>query len=120
MKTKNLIILSSLILIVVLGSYIIFNKQKKSITTETTTITKLALCSNEYFQTEYNKNGKIVIKDFPYRLVDNSPMAQCKPDENEEVGADFSTIRCFIKGLSLSNISNLICIQELELGCADC
>jgi uncharacterized membrane-anchored protein len=56
MKTKNLIILSLLILIIGLGSYAIFNKQKKGIVTETTTTvtTKLALCSNEYFQTEYH------------------------------------------------------------------
>lgn len=120
MKTKSLIILSLLLIIIVWGSYITFNKQKRSVVIETTTTTKLALCSNEYFQTEYNENGKIIIKDFPYRLVDNSPTAQCKTNENEETGTGFSTIRCFIKGLSLSNISNLTCIQELELGCADC
>jgi hypothetical protein len=120
MKTKNLITLPLLILIIGLGSYAILNKQKKSIIMETTTTTKLALCSNEYFQTEYNENGKIIIKDFPYRLIDNSSTTQCKTNENEEAGTGFNTIRCFIKGLSLSNISNLTCIQELELGCADC
>ena len=82
MKTKNLIIISLLILIVGLGSYAIFNKQKRSIVIETTTTTKLALCSNQYYETEYDEDGKIVIKNFPYYNIGDKE--ECKINETKK------------------------------------
>jgi hypothetical protein len=42
-----------------------------AITTVTTNVAepikKLELCSNKYFNTEYDKDGKVIIKDFPYK-----------------------------------------------------
>jgi hypothetical protein len=134
MKTKNLIVFSLLILIIVLGSYMTLNKQGKNLITETTTTTKLALCSNEYFQTEYatqgtflndyKVDGKIVIKDFPYReIADNE---NCKENEIPESristggccpeeGEDNVTKLCYYKNLSLKNISDLSCVQRIKL-----
>ncbi len=134
MKTKNLIILSLSILIVVLGSYAILNKQNKSIVTKITTTTKLALCSNEYYETEYHTkkdfypgrdvDERIVIKDFPYREVADSE--SCKGNETSdsrtsmggccpEEGDDNITKLCYHKNISLKNISDLSCVQKITL-----
>lgn len=111
MKTKNLISLSLLILIIVLGSYIIFNKQKKTAITETTTTvtTKLALCSNEYYDTEYDEEGKIVVKD-----LWNSNKIECSEQELESLPATGGNL-CEIKRKDIKTISGLKCIQKLSL-----
>lgn len=134
MKTKNLIIIFLLILIIVLGNYIIFNKQKKNVIIETTTTTKLALCSNEYYKTEYHAkkgfypgidvDGRIVIKDFPYREVADDE--DCKENEKSDIrmsiggccpeeGDDNITKLCYYKNISLKNISDLSCVQKITL-----
>jgi len=81
MKTKNLLMFSLLILIIGLGSYMVFNQQKNNDTTKTTTTTttKLALCSNKYYETQYDKDGKIIIKNFPYYKIGDKE--ECKSNE---------------------------------------
>jgi hypothetical protein len=85
MKTKNLIIFFLLILIVILGSCIILNKQKNNVNVETTIVTKyidknnLELCSNKYYETEYNEEGRIRIKSFPYYIIKDKE--KCKDNE---------------------------------------
>ena len=119
MKTKNLIIISLLILIVGLGSYAIFNKQKRSIVIETTTTTKLALCSNQYYETEYDEDGKIVIKNFPYYNIGDKE--ECKINETKKTeewyieGEMILRRWCYIKNLSLRYIEDLTCIQKLDI-----
>lgn len=123
MKTKNLIIFFSLILIVILGSYIILNKQKNNVNVETTITTKyidknnLELCSNKYYETEYNEEGKIRIKNFPYYIIKGKE--KCKDNEIMETveleiqGSLVSYKWCYIRDLSLDHIKDLACVQSL-------
>jgi len=114
MKNKNLLIISLLILIIILGSYILFNKQKtknivENINTSTTTANKLALCSNQYYETEYDEYGKIVIKD-----AWGSEKIECSPEELEPqpvVGISL----CNVKRRSFRYSAGLECLQKLEL-----
>ena len=123
MKIKNLIIFSLLILTLVLGIYIILNKQKSSIISETTVTTKLDLCSNKYYETEYDSDGKIVIKDFPYYKIGEKE--ECKANEvmkTEEWSIQGKTIFykwCYIKNLSFNHIKDLTCIQKLNIASTD-
>jgi len=125
MKKQNIILVLLVVLTIFLGSYIVYLKWEslggifEKITTPTTKQTELSLCSNEYFTTEYDKDGRIVIKDFPYKEVINQGV--CKENENGvdlEAGLNSSkSIRvCYLKNLSLGNIRNLTCVQKLELG----
>jgi len=107
MKTKNLITLSLLILIIGLGSYTIFNKQKKGIITETTT-TKLALCSNQYYKTKYDTDGKIIIDGWS-TCVDTNP-------SDEEIEAGNATSHGpYCESNKVSHIRDLTCVQRLDL-----
>lgn len=137
MKTKNLIILSLLLIIIVWGSYVTFNKQKENIITETTTtvMAKLALCSNEYYETEYHAEShfypgwdndkRIVIKDFPFyeaSIPESDTEILC--DREEDIwqeyrggccGGDWTGKRCYREKPSLKKISNLTCVQKIKL-----
>jgi len=132
MKNKKLLIISLLILIIILSSYVIFKKQKGNIvtnTTITTNTTKLTLCSNEYYNTEYNKDGKIVIKDFPYRSIKKGEHCQdfeimatlpfrfsgviMSEEDRKDLENEYHI--CYPRDLSLSKISNLSCVQEITL-----
>lgn len=133
MKNKNLIILAVSILIIALVIYTIINKKKNNIiveTSSTTTTTKLALCSNEYYKTKYDEDGKIIIKDFPYYEIygynedseDASPtIYKCNDNEISEdmvKGCDpylCKGKRCYAVEPALHHISDLTCVQKLEL-----
>jgi hypothetical protein len=86
-------------------------------------------CSNQYYETEYNEEGKITIKNFPYRNIKRGE--SCKNYEimetlpfgfngvviSEEEFKDLENEYhiCYPNNLSLSKISDLSCIQEIEL-----
>jgi uncharacterized protein YxeA len=64
---KIIIILTAVFFIFIVG-IIIANRYgyiefMPSIPLEMTNTTKLALCSNEYYETEYDENGIIIVKD---------------------------------------------------------
>jgi len=66
-------------------------------------VDKLNLCSNKYYKTEYNDNGKIIISDWP-RL------------EIEKTGPNTETHQLIFG--TLEQIKDLTCVQELnELPC---
>lgn len=118
-----------LIALAILIGYFLFNRQavsndKNIAVTPSPVTTKLALCSNEYYQTEYDEDGKIVIKDFPYRDIEDDEQCQpnevtgsrntfggCCPNDND----DGLTKLCYYKDLSLAKIKDLTCVQKITL-----
>ncbi len=112
MKTKKLITLSLLILIIGLGSYTIFNKQKKGIITETTATTKSALCSNEYYKTKYDTDGKIIIEDWPCyeKSTEEHP---CTFEQRMETA---TLPNCCHATNQLYKIKGLSCAQKIKFG----
>jgi hypothetical protein len=73
-----------------------------------TNTTKLALCSNEYYETEYDENGIIIVKDWG-----NSPKIKCSPEETENSPSGGSV--CAFKMNTLDNLIGLKCLQKLVL-----
>ncbi len=114
MKNKNLLIVSLLVAIIVLGGYIIYIKTKpknlivNNIITTTINTTKLALCSNQYYDTEYNKDGKITIKNFGA-----SERIECSPEELESLPPSGGN-RCSNIRFDIKYILDLTCLQSLN------
>lgn len=151
---KKLLIVFSLLLTLISVGYVVFNQQKSNnvvdnttvLETTTTTIQptinkadRIPLCSNQYYKTEYynrqpndeewDVDGRIVIKDFPYRKIKKGEY--CKESEvmatlpihlqgvimSEKDFEDFKNNHhiCYPKNLSLAKINNLLCVQKIEL-----
>jgi hypothetical protein len=104
MQKKKLFIL--IILFLALAFLFLFSK--KDINKN-----NLELCSNKYLTTEYSKDGKIVIKDWPWNESDEDYNSMYENLSPEAKG--YNSRFPFSDFLSFDYIKDLTCVQRIEL-----
>ena len=110
MNNKNLLIILLITIIVISGGYVVLDKRKMGNTIETTTsTTKLALCSNQYYKTKYNANGRIVIDNWP--CYEESTIINGHPCSSGASGGEAPNC-CYAE--SFDKIKDLTCVQEIS------
>lgn len=105
MHNKKIFILITLGLALVF-SFVFFNLKKDD-------TDQLRLCANDYLETEYDLNGKIVIKNWPWDK--SGQKNKLEQDGSVSEPRAFDTFYEASEFLSLDYIKDLACVQKIEL-----